>query len=240
MTSPLDEFEKIVQRRRSIRIFSSAPVPEEVLQKSFELAILSPSSSNLQPWQFIRIRGRKEEIRECFLNQSAAVSAPELIVAVARPDLWKESNSKLLSRLAALGSTKPPHFDYLTHYHGRIVPFSNDRGFLGLRGVVRYIVISILGFTRPVVREGYFRGPLRERAIKGTSLACQTFMLALAAQGYDSCPMEGFDSKRLSKILKLPRSANLVMGIAVGKANPTYTPPLRIRFDYADTVLDFP
>jgi nitroreductase len=64
-------------------------------------------------------------------------------------------------------------------------------------------------------------------------------MLAMTAQGYDTCPMEGFDSNRLKKLLGLPRSAVIVMGIAVGKRHPSYTPPNRVRFTYDETVLDF-
>jgi nitroreductase len=238
MNSPA-ELEKILSRRRSIRIFESSRVPDEVMRKSFELAFLSPSSSNLQPWQFIRVKGRRAEINSCFLDQTAAVTAPELVVVVARPDRWKEANSKILGKILASGSTMPPHFDYLTHYHGRIVPFGHDRGFLGLKGIIRFWAIWILGWVRPVVREGFFAAPLRERAVKSTALACQTLMLAFAEQGYDSCPMEGFDSRRLRKVLGLPRSAAIVMGIAVGKRHPSYTPPNRIRFGYDETVLDF-
>jgi nitroreductase len=233
------ELEKILNRRRSIRIFDRSPVPEEVMRKSLELAFLSPSSSNLQPWQFIRVKGRRAEVDSCFLKQTAAVSAPELIIVVARPDKWKESNTKLLGRLLASGVNMPPHFDYLTHYHGRLVPFGHDRGFLGLKGFVRYGAIWILGWLQPVIREGFFAAPLRERAVKSTALACQTFMLAITEQGYDSCPMEGFDSARLRRLLGLPRAAAIVMGIAVGKKHPHYTPPNRTRFNYDEAVLDF-
>ena len=37
---------------------------------------------------------------------------------------------------------------------------------------------------------------------KTTALACQNFMLSMRAYGFDTCPMEGFDSSRLKKILK--------------------------------------
>lgn len=233
------ELERILQRRRSIRLFDNTPVPDDVLRKSLELAQLSPSSSNLQPWQFIRVVGQKEAARACFLNQTAATTAPELIVAIARPDLWQDANTRLLGRLLASGSNKPPHFNYLTHYHSRVVPFGHDRGFLGIKGVIRFFAIWTLGWFHPVVREGFFRSPLRERAVKSTALACQTLMLALTAQGYDSCPMEGFDSVRLRKLLGLPKSAAIVMGIAVGKKHPSYTPPNRVRFTYDETVMDF-
>ena len=36
---------------------------------------------------------------------------------------------------------------------------------------------------------------LFETVSKSTALACQNFMLALVAEGFDSCPMEGFDER---------------------------------------------
>ena len=46
-----------------------------------------------------------------------------------------------------------------------------------------------------------------------SALACQNFMLSMRAYGFDTCPMEGFDSSRLKKILKLPKKAQICMTI---------------------------
>lgn len=54
---------------------------------------------------------------------------------------------------------------------------------------------------------------------KSTSLAAQTFMIAMANEGYDTCPLEGFDSKVLKKALPLPRQAEVNMVIACGMRN---------------------
>jgi nitroreductase len=42
-------------------------------------------------------------------------------------------------------------------------------------------------------------------------------MLALRAEGFDSCPMEGFDARRASKLLGLQGGEEVSMFIAVGK-----------------------
>lgn len=235
---PNENLEKILKSRRSIRLFDGSVIPEVAVRKALELAMLSPSSSNLQPWQFFRLRKPGPEAKAAFLNQTAALTASELVVAVARPDRWQESNRKIIARLMASGASKPPHYNYLMHYHGRIVPFAHDRGLFGIKGFIRHAVIWLLGIFRPVTREGFFSNSLRERAVKSTALACQTLMLSLTAQGYDSCPMEGLDSKRLRKLLRLPRRAVIVMGIAVGKRQLSYTPPHRIRFEYDEVVVD--
>jgi len=39
--------------RRSVRSYSNAPVPEEVLDRVIEAGRLAPSASNVQPWHFI-------------------------------------------------------------------------------------------------------------------------------------------------------------------------------------------
>ena len=39
---------------------------------------------------------------------------------------------------------------------------------------------------------------------KTCALAAQTFMLAMANENYDTCPMEGFDRRKVKRILKLP------------------------------------
>jgi nitroreductase len=42
-------------------------------------------------------------------------------------------------------------------------------------------------------------------------------MLSIAAEGLHTCPMEGFDEKRVKRALNLPRGAEINMIIAVGK-----------------------
>jgi len=41
--------------------------------------------------------------------------------------------------------------------------------------------------------------------------------MALRAYGYDSCPMEGMDSSRIKKLLKLNYNSEICMVISVGK-----------------------
>ena len=43
-------------------------------------------------------------------------------------------------------------------------------------------------------------------------------MLGLVAEGFDSCPMEGFDEKKVKKILNLNRNCHIVMILGIGKA----------------------
>ena len=56
-------------------------------------------------------------------------------------------------------------------------------------------------------------------------------MLAMRAHGFDTCPMEGFDSYRVKRLLGLPLSAGVTMVISAGKRaeGGIYGP--RFRFD---------
>ena len=73
-----------------------------------------------------------------------------------------------------------------------------------------------MGLRKPFIRAG---GESKQRIIvhKSCALAAQTFMLSIAAEGFQTCPMEGFDEKRVKNILNLPRGAEINMIIAVGK-----------------------
>jgi nitroreductase len=64
------------------------------------------------------------------------------------------------------------------------------------------------------------RGDVRVIAHKSTALAAATFMLALRAEGWDSCPMEGFDPWRAKRLLGLGRDAEVCMFLAVGRRSP--------------------
>jgi nitroreductase/NAD-dependent dihydropyrimidine dehydrogenase PreA subunit len=59
----LTEVEKVIYKRRSIRLFKDKPVPREILARIVEAGRFAPSSGNCQPWKFIVIT-RREAIRE--------------------------------------------------------------------------------------------------------------------------------------------------------------------------------
>ncbi|MCW5830532.1 MAG: nitroreductase family protein [Deltaproteobacteria bacterium] len=54
----LTEVERVIYRRRSNRLFSKKPVPEETLHRVLEAGRFAPSGGNCQPWSFIVISDR--------------------------------------------------------------------------------------------------------------------------------------------------------------------------------------
>jgi nitroreductase len=87
---------------------------------------------------------------------------------------------------------------------------------IGLLGTVKHCTARLVSLFRPTPSL-YSKSDLRTMAHKSTALAAATFMLALRSEGYDSCPIEGFDPWRARKVLELPRGAAVCMFLAVGK-----------------------
>ena len=61
-----------------------------------------------------------------------------------------------------------------------------------LKNSFQYFTIYLA--FKPVLRSPIYKHELFEVVTKSTALACQNLMLGLA-EGFDSCPMEGFDEK---------------------------------------------
>ena len=225
----VSEFRKIIQNRRSVRSFDGTPVPEKVMHECLDWALLAPNSSNLQPWEFVWVRSadKKKQLADVCLGQSAATTATEMVVCIARIDLWHQISKDILAHYEKLPVAVPKS---ATDYYKKIVPYVYGQDFLGILGLAKTIVSSIVGLNRPVPREPFSRSALITWATKTCALACENFMLGMTAHGFDTCAMEGFDSKRLKKLLGLNRGAIPVMVISCGKRTDggVYGPRLRM------------
>ena len=104
--------------------------------------------------------------------------------------------------------------------------------FFGLIGVYKKILSFFIGMFRPIYREVMF-SDLRVVTHKSVALAAENFMLSMAEIGYDTCPMEGSDTIRVKKILKLPRKAeiNMIIGCGIRAENGIYSDRFRVPFD---------
>nr|WP_195948446.1 nitroreductase family protein [Paraclostridium bifermentans] len=76
---------KEIKNRRSIRRYKSLGVEESKIQKILESAMLAPSGSNTQPWNFIIVKAEdtKQKLAKVNHNQDWMMSAPIMIVCVA-------------------------------------------------------------------------------------------------------------------------------------------------------------
>lgn len=221
------EFFEVIKKRRSIRKFQNVHVPEEIIIKSLEAAILAPNSSNVQAWDFYwpkNEEAKKKMILAC-LDQSAARTASELMVIVASPKSWKRSQPELIKWIETI---KAP--TSVVTYYKKLVPMMYQWGVFNSIGLIKKIALTIIGLFKPIMRGPAFKGEIDMVCVKSAALAAENFVLALSAQGFDTCMMEGFDECRVRKILKLNCSQKVVMVIAVGKAseNGTWGPQFRL------------
>lgn len=223
------EFRKLVEARRSVRKFSDEKIPDEIVEDCLDLALLAPNSSNLQTWEFYRIisPGIKSKIAIACFSQPAATSASELTVCVAVPSSWKKSCKQMLEIFKTLPFETPKS---AISYYSYLAPFVYTVGFFNLFTPFKWLFNTTMGLFKVVPREPISSFGLTTWASKSCALACENLMLAFRSHGYDSCPMEGFDSCRVKQAMKLSRKAKIVMIIAAGKRaeGGIYGP--RIRF----------
>lgn len=224
-----DEFDKIIQNRRSVRLYTDEKIPAEIVEKVLDWGLLAPNSSNLQPWEFYWVKNpaKKAELVTALLSQPAARTAQELIVAVAKRKTWKKVSQQMLAELNA----KPDVPKAAKDYYSKIVPLAYTQGPLGIIGLFKKIAVTITGIVRPIPRGPASIADMRVWAAKSTALACENIMLGFSAFGYDTCPMEGFDSARIKKVLGLESGDEVVMVISAGKREKKGVYGPRIRMD---------
>lgn len=229
-----------IYHRRSVRVFDSEKkIDSSIVKKCIKLAALAPNSSNMQLWEFYHITS-KETIRKiaplCF-NQNAAKTAQQLVVFVVRKDLWKKRAKANLEFIdqnfgANNPSSKQSSREKVARkYYGKIIPFAYA-DFLGIFGLLKYLLILILGLFKPIYRE-VRNSDMRVVAHKTCGLAAQNFMLSMASNGYDTCPMEGSDTWRVKRVLGLPFSAeiNMIVSCGIRKPEGVYGERFRIPFE---------
>lgn len=227
-------FFEIVKKRRSVRRFTDKEIPEDVIKKCLKAATLAPNSSNLQPWEFYWIKSseKKKKVIEACFSQNAAKTAKEIVIAVARIDTWKRNRDLIIEDYKKKDQLIP----LVKKYYMKLIPYAYYHDRFGIYGILKkifYLFFNIVGFFKPVIRGPIYKHELFETVSKSTALACQNFMLALVAEGFDSCPMEGFDEKRIKRILNLNWQSSIVMIIGIGKAaeNGVYSERFRIDDD---------
>lgn len=228
-------FFDVVEARRSVRIFDQEEAFDyAIVEKAIQAAILSPNSSNLQLYQFIRVPETskvKDQLAQLCMRQKAATTARELVVVITRRDLWKsraEANYEFILNSRQNQSEKK--VKQVGNYYKNLIPklFGKYPGWTLIKKTIAWWV----GLRRPMVRE-VSETDVRISVHKSAALASMTFMLSMKASGYDTCPMEGFDSKRVKKLLKLPTGSEICMIIGCGKGTPEgiYGPRFRVPFE---------
>lgn len=225
--------------RRSCRIYTPESISSEIVKKCLEQATLAPTSSNLQLWEFYHITNHDilEKLSAACFNQNAAKTAQQMVVVVARKDLWKQrakANIDFLNKVfdkPNLTEKQGKRHKMALNYYSKVIP-TIYADFLGIAGYFKYLFFQLVGLFRPVYRQVRM-SDMRVVAHKSAALAAQNFMISMAANGLDTCPMEGSDTLMVKKILRLPSAAEINMIISCGNRDEKgiYGPRFRIPFE---------
>ncbi|MBO0330352.1 nitroreductase family protein [[Muricauda] lutisoli] len=217
------DLEAVLNHRRSVRVYDKTKKIDTLKVKhGLELATLAPNSSNMQLWEFYHITEPETlaNLAKACLGQTAVSTAAEAVVFVTRQDLYKKRSKFVLEFEKGNIQRNSPierqekRIKDRELYYGKIMPLLYTR-FFGIVGLFRVLLTKVIGIFRPITRQ-VSENDMRVVVHKSCALAAQTFMIAMANEGYDTCPLEGFDSKLVKRLLKLPRGAEINMVISVG------------------------
>lgn len=239
MTPEAGIFQQIVARRRSMRIYDAdAPFDTEAVVRSIERATLAPNSSNMQLWEFYHIRDPHmiADIAKMCMSQNAAKTARELvIITVPKAKYIQRARANYQFHHARYGNAPIQSLDKRARrklkYYSHLMRLYYFQDWFGIAGILRKCIVGISSLWRPVVWQ-VSKQDLRVVCHKSAALAAQTFMLSMASEGYDTCPMEGFDSVKLRRYLRLARSTefNMIISCGPGTQAGIYHDRFRVPF----------
>ncbi len=129
------EFYEEIKRRRTVREFSSRPVPRELIDDCLRAAGTAPSGANLQPWHFVVVSDPQVKKR---IREAAEVEEREFYSGKA-PQEWLEA-------LAPLGTDE--HKPYLETAPYLIAVFAQNYALLADGSKVKnYYVTESVGIA---------------------------------------------------------------------------------------------
>ena len=95
----MSNFQNLVINRRSIRKYKDEEIGAEAVKTIIETALMSPSSKNKMPWEFIVVEDRQTlaQLKECKdFGTKGLETCPLAVVVAANPetsDAWIEDAS---------------------------------------------------------------------------------------------------------------------------------------------------
>jgi nitroreductase len=238
MEVSMSEILEALFHRRAVKAFEPVEIPQVLREQILDAARHAPSSFNMQPYRFFWVESsaRKATAAKLCLGQMPAATASALVVAVADiGSLAATSQGQLEWMRSRSEFSEAKIRDYeRTAKIGRILFMP---GPFGIFAAIKWGMFWLLNLWKVMGMPPLSRQDLFKWATKSTSLACENLMIAAEALGINTCPMEGFDGRRLSKYLGLSaRYHEIVLVIAIGKKSHAYVVPPQWRRPLEATV----
>ena len=221
--SDVEALKRIVLARRSVRRFTSAPIPEGVLEDILAITQRAPTGYNLQGWIAVVVTDpeTKKKLRHAAFNQRQVEDAPAVVIFAVDTHVHRNFEDTA-SHALELGHWSESYASYLR----RMVKSVFGREFYGVANFIRWAGTRSLSLMRPMPMVPFGAAGFAGYGWKQASLAAQTFMLAASAHGLDTCPMEGLDERWVRKAVGLPGHFSVPLIIPVGRApEPTKLSP---------------
>ena len=171
-----------INSRRAIKHFDSGHrMSEDEIDQLMSLALLSPTSFNIQNWRFLLAKDPdlRRQLKAVSWDQAQVTDASLLVILTADLKSW----------------AKEP----VRYWKNAPQPVQE--------------------FMLPAI-EQYYSGDeqvQRDEAMRSCGITAMTLMLAAQEMGYASCPMVGFDFKKVAEIINLPADHVIAMFVAIGK-----------------------
>ncbi len=195
------EVSEAIKKRRSIRRFKSAPVPDEKIELLLESARLAPSGTNTQPWRFIVVKDdeTKKRLRKAAHNQRHIKNAPVIIVCCADLKAFKEF---------------PERVDELI-----------ESGALPER--TREVFIPYLKKGMSTVT----RGELITAAAANVAIAVEHIVLQAVEIGLGTCWVRWYEDDDVKEILDIPDHVEVMALLPIGIPDEDPSPRPRLKLD---------
>ncbi|MNO48640.1 putative NAD(P)H nitroreductase MhqN [compost metagenome] len=203
----MSELETVIKSRRSANKFvTGVEISDKDLDEIFQLAKFAPSAFNLQHTHYMVIR------------------EPEL-----KQKVYEAANKqyKILTSSAVIVV-----LGRLDAYHevGKI-----NEGLLNL-GVINKQEFDLEVESVTSFYEAGGDAFKRDEAVRNASLSAMQMMLIAKDQGWDTCPMIGFNPEALRNALSIPESSIPVMLVSIGKEDTSSQRPRGYRKPVAEFV----
>ncbi|MCX5785762.1 MAG: nitroreductase family protein [Elusimicrobia bacterium] len=185
------EILEAVKGRRSINFFDPARgLDDAKLRELLELANLSPSSVNLQPWRVIAVRSpeKKKMLRGLAFNQPKVEEASAVLIVIADPMAVEGNQEMVIKSFVELGYLKPEMAE----------------GYKKVTGAY--------GTPESLKRKLF--------AVKNTAFFAMSVMLAARGLGLETHPMDGFDEAGVKKAFSIGEDKIVPLLIGVGYLKP--------------------
>ncbi|MFC1906649.1 nitroreductase [Chloroflexota bacterium] len=188
-----------IETRRSIRAFTSTPIPQNILERILITASKSPSYRNTQPWEVAIITGEKKEQLSHILGEMVKANVtpnPDL----PTPETW------------------PPELDKRAAEHGarRFEDMGVDRDDTKQRLEMRLDNFKFYG--APCVLFLFIDSTLTPWSIFDTGLFSQSILLAAHSFGIGGCLQAVVTSypDAIREFLNIAKTKKLIIGISLG------------------------